>query len=34
MAYTHQKEWATAGKYWYLPEIAINGLVIHSVGCP
>lgn len=33
MAYTHQKEWATNGKYWYLPEIAINGLVIHSVGC-
>lgn len=33
MAYSHKKEWATSGKYWYLPEIKINGLVLHSVGC-
>lgn len=34
MAYTHQVQYATKGKYWYLPDITVSGLVIHSVGCP
>lgn len=34
MSYTHDVKWATAGKYWYLPDITAKGLVLHSVGCP
>lgn len=34
MAYTHKVQFATAGKYWNLPEINMAGLVLHSVGCP
>lgn len=34
MAYEHQVQYATKGKYWNLPDITVSGLVIHSVGCP
>lgn len=34
MAYKHEIQDATSGKYWNLPEIKMSGLVLHSVGCP
>lgn len=34
MAYESKTQYCTNNKYWYLPEISINGLVLHSVGCP
>ena len=34
MAYESKTQYCTKNKYWYLPEISINGLVLHSVGCP
>lgn len=33
MSYVHDVNYATNGKYWYLPNIAIRRLVLHSVGC-
>lgn len=34
MSYIHDVKWATSGKYWNLPDITLQGLCIHSVGCP
>lgn len=34
MSYKHDVKWATNGKYWNLPDIAVKGLCLHSVGCP
>lgn len=34
MAYESKTQYCINNKYWYLPEISINGLVLHSVGCP
>ena len=31
--YTHKVQFATNGRYWNLPTIKINGLVLHSIGC-
>ncbi len=32
--YEHLVQHATNGKYWYLGDIAISGIVLHSIGCP
>lgn len=34
MSYIHDVKWATSGKYWNLPDITLQGLCLHSVGCP
>lgn len=34
MSYVHDVQMATKGKYWYLGDIAVKGLCLHSVGCP
>lgn len=34
MSYKYDVKWATNGKYWYLPDINVKGLCLHSVGCP
>lgn len=34
MSYVHDVKMATNGKYWYLGDITVKGLCLHSVGCP